>query len=157
MKDLESCISSQFTDLRDIRYHLHSVFIHRGGTSSGHYWVYIYDFKQDCWRKYNDGYVTEVLDPKEEVYAKDSLETRPATPYFLVYIKNELEEQLADAICRDPEDPPPYSQDTVMEDVVASVELEHAEQGNGGGPSPSFPGVEGGWNARGAELPKGGW
>jgi len=129
IKDLETKLDTQFADLRKIKYHLHSVFMHRGGPSSGHYWVYIYDFFQDEWRKYNDGYVTLVSDHKE-VYDKDPLESRPATPYFLVYIRGDMEEQLADAVYRRPDEPPPYTQDTVMEDTFPSVEFDHREYAN---------------------------
>lgn len=143
MKDLETKIDTQFADLRKIRYHLHSVFMHRGGPSSGHYWVYIYDFDRDFWRKYNDGYVTAV-DDDQEIYGKDPLEARPATPYFLVYIRGDLEDQLADAVCRRPlELPPPYIQDVVMEDAASSVKVEHVEHATG---------AVGGWNSRGSDA-----
>lgn len=57
--------------LRDLRekipktvpYRLHSVFVHRGTANSGHYFVFIYDFKRGIWRKYNDKTV-EQADPK---------------------------------------------------------------------------------------------
>lgn len=64
-------------------YRLHSVFIHRGEASHGHYWVYIYDFERDMWRKYNDEEVTDV--PKEEIFQdrKGSNEN----PYMLSYVR----------------------------------------------------------------------
>ena len=54
------------------------------------------------WRKYNDGYVTEVKN-LDEIYVQEP-GPRPATPYFLVYVKDNLKDQLVDAVCRDVSD-----------------------------------------------------
>ena len=113
IKDLTVNINSQFSDMRTMPYRLHSVFIHRGYVSSGHYWIYIYDFPRKLWRKYNDGYVTEVDDTKE-IFERDP-EGRPATPYYLVYVKADSTELLVDSVCREVQISPP-EQDTVMHD-----------------------------------------
>ncbi|KAI9822563.1 MAG: ubiquitin-specific protease ubp2 [Pycnora praestabilis] len=104
IKDLKAQIASQFTDLRKLPYRLHSVFIHRGSVSFGHYWIYIHDFERNLWRKYNDGYVTEVKD-RAEVFEQDSF--HPATPYFLVYVRDSEQVTLVDSVCRDipPQEP----------------------------------------------------
>lgn len=113
--------------------------------------MYIYDFSQKEWRKYNDGYVTLVKDHKE-IYDKE-LGSRPATPYFLVYVRGDVEEQLADAVCRRPVEPPPYTQDVVMEEAIPSVEFEHKENVNGGYASEKIAGAIGGWDSsRSAQL-----
>ena len=115
MKTLTTNISSQFADLRTLPYRLHSVFIHRGMVSSGHYWIYIFDFLRNIWRKYNDGYVTEIKDVAEIYEHEDS--SRPATPYFLVYVKDEIRANLVDAVCRQIIEQHEYgTQDTVMKD-----------------------------------------
>ena len=115
IKTLTENVHSQFADLRNFPYRLHSVFIHRGMVSSGHYWIYIYDFSKEIWRKYNDGYVTEVKDDKEIYDAEES--ARPATPYFLVYVKDNLKSDLVDAVCREIIEPQQESiEDTVMAD-----------------------------------------
>lgn len=80
LKDLNSRIAQQFTDLRKHPYRIHSVFIHRGSVSFGHYWIYIYDFQKGIFRKYNDQYVTAVDDVKE-VFTHTG--TQAPTPYFL--------------------------------------------------------------------------
>ena len=67
------------------------------------------------WRKYNDDYVTEVKDTTE-IFEQDS-ETRPATPYFLVYIKDEWKDQLVDPVCRDIVEAPHDSPDAEMRDI----------------------------------------
>ena len=116
IKTLETSINSQFSDLRNIPYRLQSVFIHRGYVSSGHYWIYIRDFETNVWRKYNDGYVTEVEDTKE--IFEQEVSDRPATSYFVVYVKDELKDQLVNPICRDILEQPPESRDIIMEDAL---------------------------------------
>ncbi len=117
MKTLVTSINSQFNDLRKLPYRLQSVFIHRGYVNSGHYWIYIRDFEANIWRKYNDGYVTELKDTKE--IFEQELSERPATSYFVVYVKDELKDQLVNPVCRDIVEPPLETQDAVMEDAVA--------------------------------------
>ncbi|KAL9124680.1 MAG: hypothetical protein Q9217_006011 [Psora testacea] len=117
IRDLTASISSQFNDLREIPYQLAAVFIHRGTSNAGHYWIYIYDFDAKIWRKYNDEKVTKVKDIIEIFGA--STEQRPATPYFLVYVKDEWKEKLVEPLCRDVVEPPPEEhKDTIMEDYV---------------------------------------
>jgi ubiquitin carboxyl-terminal hydrolase 25/28 len=82
IKDLESRINQQFTDLRKYGYRIHSVFIHRGSVTFGHYWIYIYDFQKRLFRKYNDQYISEVVD-ESEVFRHSDTDQQPPTPYFL--------------------------------------------------------------------------
>ena len=113
--------------------------------SSGHYWIYIYDFAKSLWRKYNDGYVTEVKDTKEIYEAEQT--TRPATPYFLVYVRDEQKDKLVDAVCRDTIDiPPATSQDTVMvdDDAGSAALYEWAGEGE----VATIPEAAGGWDTR---------
>ena len=77
------------------------------------------------WRKYNDGYVTEIADTSE-IFVQEPGD-RPATPYFLVYIKDEEKEALVDAVCREPVELPQQVQDTVMEDCSPILELPATE------------------------------
>lgn len=67
------------------------------------------------WRKYNDGYVTEVKDTTE-IFERDP-ETRPATPYFLVYIKDEFKDELVDPVCREIVETPHHTPDAEMIDI----------------------------------------
>ncbi|KAI9773334.1 MAG: ubiquitin-specific protease ubp2 [Geoglossum simile] len=98
IEDLQMRLNEQFSGLRERAYRLHSVFIHRGTVSFGHYWIYIYDFQRNIWRKYNDGYVTEVTD-ETEVFEQEA--NNPATPYFLIYVQDQYRDELVDAVCRD--------------------------------------------------------
>ena len=53
-------------DLQKHPYQLHSICVHDGNATSGHYYSLIYDRFQKKWRKYNDIRVTEVT--KEDVF-----------------------------------------------------------------------------------------
>ncbi|KAI9717372.1 MAG: hypothetical protein M1812_004724 [Candelaria pacifica] len=120
---LNTSITSQFTDLRALSYRLHSVFIHRGSVSFGHYWIYIYDFKKDIWRKYNDSYVTEVKN-RREVFEQEAV--NPATPYFLVYVRETDIDRLVEPVCRELEpepqwDAPPLADSADQMEVIEGV------------------------------------
>lgn len=81
-------INNQFIKYKEVCYDIFAIFIHRGEASYGHYWIYIKDpHNKNIFRKYNDEIVTEV--PSSEVF--NFLETNTATPYYIVYVKDELE------------------------------------------------------------------
>lgn len=143
IRKLTTNIASQFNDLRNIPYRLQSVFIHRGSVDAGHYWIYIYDFRQKIWRKYNDGYVTEIKDTTE-IFVQEST-NRPATSYFLVYVKDDLKEKLVNPICREISNTPGDPEDTVMEDAVvgAPIALSSKTETGADGWNPTNP--EGYW------------
>lgn len=92
-------IGSQFSEYQKLPYRLYAVFMHHGSVSFGHYWIYIYDFRNDVWRKYNDEYVTEVQN-LDEIF-KNNQPSNPPTPYFLVYINEQMKDRLVDPVCRD--------------------------------------------------------
>lgn len=129
-------ITSNFTDMRRYPYRLHAAFFHRGTQGYGHYWVYIYDFKQELWRKYNDGYVTRV-ENTNEIFARppDSefkTYSGPANPYLLIYIKDGEQDKLAESVHRDivypaPAEPPPQKSQ-MMELPPASMDVEMNNQ-----------------------------
>ncbi|KAI9743337.1 MAG: ubiquitin-specific protease ubp2 [Claussenomyces sp. TS43310] len=99
---LKKRLQDQFTDMRAHRYRLQAVFMHRGSSSYGHYWIYIYDFERDIWREYNDEYVSVVHDRKQ-IFEQT---TGGATPYYLVYVRDEDKDDLVDAVCREVADSP---------------------------------------------------
>lgn len=90
LQDLERKVACQFDNFKKMGYSLFAVFIHRGEASYGHYWIYIKDPKSNVYRKYNDEIISEVL--PEEIF--NFKEGNTATPYFLVYVKEGLEEQV---------------------------------------------------------------
>jgi ubiquitin carboxyl-terminal hydrolase 25/28 len=97
-RDLSTMIESQFADLRHLPYRLYAVFIHHGSVEFGHYYIYIFDFKKEVWRKYNDNEVTEVRNTAEIFENQDR--QNPPTPYFLVYVHEGKKDLLADPVCR---------------------------------------------------------
>lgn len=97
IKELEDKISSQFSSYQNVGYSLFAIFIHRGEASYGHYWVYIKDPHKNVYRKYNDDNVTEV--PASEVL--NFTETNTATPYYVVYVKDNLEKDYIEPLKRE--------------------------------------------------------
>lgn len=130
IKDLTSNISSQFVDLRGLPYRLQSVFIHVGSATFGHYWIYIRDFERDVWRKYNDESVSAVTD-LSQIFDQDPSD-RPPTPYFLVYVKDDLKDRLVDPVCRDvpeqiPQELPQLQAVDNSDDLINDIVLNDAE------------------------------
>lgn len=103
-RDVFQKADTNFTDLRKQAYRLHAAFFHRGTGMSGHYWIYIYDFKKEIWRKYNDGYVTEIKDTNEIFRAPAEAEVNtwsgPPNPYFLVYVRDSIKDKLVESVHR---------------------------------------------------------
>ncbi|CAG8550036.1 2207_t:CDS:2, partial [Paraglomus occultum] len=89
-------LQSQFRDLRECAYRIHAVFVHSGQASFGHYWVYIYDFENERWLKYNDSYVSEVRE--SEVFADTTGST--ANPYCMVYVRAKDAKEIVNTVCR---------------------------------------------------------
>ncbi|GEQ72194.1 hypothetical protein JCM33374_g5880 [Metschnikowia sp. JCM 33374] len=96
IENLQQKITNQFKSYKKFGYTLFAVFIHRGEASYGHYWIYIKDPKRNIYRKYNDDSVTEV--PASEVF--NFTETNTATPYYMVFVKEELTEQYIEPLKR---------------------------------------------------------
>jgi ubiquitin carboxyl-terminal hydrolase 25/28 len=111
LRDLSQQIESNFTDMRKHPYCLHAAFFHRGTDASGHYWVYIFDFKKEIWRKYNDGYVTEVKDTNEIFRAPADADKNtysgPPNPYVLIYVRSDIKDRLVESVHREIVHPPP--------------------------------------------------
>lgn len=116
-------ISSQFADLRNHPYRLQSVIIHRGTAQHGHYWVYIHDFAKQKWRKYNDEDIDEVRNPQKVIFEDTDTTTglNPDTSYFLIYVKEDLVDQLCEAVRREPVTP-----ESVLEPLGADSEMKES-------------------------------
>ncbi|KAL9000857.1 MAG: hypothetical protein Q9169_000612 [Polycauliona sp. 2 TL-2023] len=118
IKDMTARIRRQFLHQRKLPYRLQSAFIHRGTATSGHYWIYIRDFKQDFWREYNDETVSEVT-RVSQIFDEDKNPGRPATPYFLVYVRDDRKDEYVDPVCRDVREQPE------MQDVAVNGIVDH--------------------------------
>jgi ubiquitin carboxyl-terminal hydrolase 25/28 len=87
--ELKERLDSNVDAMKEIHYRLHAVICHSGGLSSGHYWVWIYDFDIGVWRKYNDAAVTKQADTTEVLrHLSNSSE-----PYYLCYVRDEDKEK----------------------------------------------------------------
>lgn len=99
MDKLERQIDAVFENCKDHPYRLHAIFMHAGSHRGGHYWIYIYDFQNNIWRKYNDETVTE---ESEEMILKRIQQDRPPTSTGIVYVRNDVTDY-TEAVCRQPE------------------------------------------------------
>ncbi|KAL1602675.1 ubiquitin-specific protease ubp2 [Paraconiothyrium brasiliense] len=99
MDKLETHIDSVFKDCQDHPYRLHAIFMHAGSSSGGHYWIYIYDFQHDIWRKYNDETVTL---ESEETILKRVQQDRPPTSTGIVYVRDDVAIEYTEAVHRKP-------------------------------------------------------
>lgn len=116
MDKLEKDIDSVFENCRDHPYRLHAIFMHAGSHSGGHYWIYIYDFQNGIWRKYNDETVT--TETEENILSKVDREN-PPTSTGIVYVREDVVNKYTEAVCRKPEATPEANtrQDVEMQDV----------------------------------------
>ena len=62
-----------------------AVWIHSGVATTGHYWAYLRDFKDNKWRKFNDVFVSDV---DEKTVFEDAVggPNSSVSAYFLVRI-----------------------------------------------------------------------
>lgn len=97
IRSIKQKLTEQFTDLTQYEYKLQTVFIHRGETGGGHYWIYLYDFEKDIWREYNDDHVSIVSD-RNRIFNHDP---QAGTPYYLAYIRSADKQDLVDAVVRE--------------------------------------------------------
>jgi ubiquitin carboxyl-terminal hydrolase 25/28 len=103
---LEKKLKAQFEDLKNFKYRLAAVFIHRGSSAYGHYWIYIRDFSNNTWRKYNDETVEQWTD-LSTIYEAKTWEH--GTPTYAVYVAEDKLNHYIDPVCRDPEPEPEFS------------------------------------------------
>jgi ubiquitin carboxyl-terminal hydrolase 25/28 len=100
MTTLESDIDTVFKQYHDHGYRLHAIFVHRGGTGSGHYLIYIKDFQNDMWREYNDETVKAYT--TEDIFKLGS-GALAAGSTGIVFVKESAINTLTEAVCRQPD------------------------------------------------------
>ena len=112
-----------FDGMQQYVYRLHAVVCHAGTTAAaGHYWVWIYDFEENVWRKYND--TTVSVHPAEEVF--EQLNNR-GEPYYVAYVRAENVKDLVSIPRRQFVGPPVVSSDeptTVHAEMVDRMDLD---------------------------------
>lgn len=127
-------LENYYNGLKSNPYRLHAVICHRGSLRSGHYWVWIYDFEQNVWRKYNDANV-EVKHSTDEVLKTLS---SSGEPYFLCYVRNEDKEEYVDVPRR--RRPAPSSDDPLQpEDADGDAQLINSDAVKTPGPTSELP------------------
>ncbi|KAF2717641.1 cysteine proteinase [Polychaeton citri CBS 116435] len=118
IKQIEQNLDGAWTDLKSYKYRLHAVFVHRGSTGSGHYWVYIHDFKNDIWRCYNDETVTAERNLAKIMKTSNSVD---GTPTYASYVRDEAKDQVIEPLCRRPlntVDETPEGHDNIMANAL---------------------------------------
>ena len=87
VKELEAKIKAAYAikEMQKMPYDLHSICVHDGNATSGHYYTYIFDHCQKKWRKYNDIKVTDVTE--EDVFKESLGGNSWKTAYWLVYVQ----------------------------------------------------------------------
>ncbi|KAH7322846.1 ubiquitin carboxyl-terminal hydrolase [Stachybotrys elegans] len=81
----EQVLATHLESQKSVSYRLHAVICHRGHLTSGHYWVWIHDFEDNVWRKYNDANVEENKDTAEVL---KTLSTS-GEPYYVCYVRDD--------------------------------------------------------------------
>ncbi|KAI9654888.1 MAG: ubiquitin-specific protease ubp2 [Alyxoria varia] len=102
IEELERAKSQLFPNQGLLKYRLHAVFVHRGDSIRGHWFIYINDPEHNVWRQYNDETVTTVMDTKA-IFEPDS--SLHGTSAFVVYIHDLARNEIIDTVRREPEDP----------------------------------------------------
>ena len=100
MTQLETEIDTVFKQYQDHGYRLHAIFVHRGGTGSGHYLIYIKDFQNNTWREYND----ETVKPysEQDIFGTGS-GSLAAGSTGIVFVKENQVDMLTEAVFRKPD------------------------------------------------------
>lgn len=82
-----------FNGMKNHKYCLHAMICHGGGMNAGHYWVWVRDFKNQIWYKYNDSQVTKDSRDSQQVISEvnDS-----GDPYYVAYVRDELKDDLVE-------------------------------------------------------------
>ncbi|KAI0517830.1 hypothetical protein F5B22DRAFT_635692 [Xylaria bambusicola] len=82
-----------FDSMKQHKFQLHAIICHGGGMSAGHYWVWVRDFKNQVWYKYNDSLVTK--DERDSEQVVDEL-NNSGDPYYVAYVRDELKDSLVE-------------------------------------------------------------
>ncbi|KAI0965561.1 hypothetical protein F4678DRAFT_476557 [Xylaria arbuscula] len=105
-----------FDSLKQHKFLLHAMICHGGGMNAGHYWVWIRDFKNQVWYKYNDSLVTK--DPRDSQQVIDEL-NNSGDPYYVAYVRDELKDDLVEV----PQRAQAGDDDTNMTSVSEELEV----------------------------------
>ncbi|KAI0474202.1 hypothetical protein F4859DRAFT_514743 [Xylaria cf. heliscus] len=93
LNELRREAADAFNSIEQHKYYLHAVICHGGGMNAGHYWVWVRDFRNQVWYKYNDNLVTK--DSRHTQRVIDELNTS-GDPYYVAYVRDELKDNLVE-------------------------------------------------------------
>jgi len=128
--DLTSLVHDSSQSL-DYSYRLHSVVVHRGQPSSGHYYAFIWNNKLSHWLKFNDTKVS-IVDEKEAIESNfggkykthivntlgtavlQKVKENNASAYMLIYIKSDKYDEIQK----------PFDNSEIPKELVARFEKE---------------------------------
>ena len=105
LEELSRKMKAQFSQLKSAPYRLYALCMHRGNPGFGHYWVYIHDFANGIWRKYNDERVEIVDDPDMEIFQPSKESSPIPTPHYIIYVRDEIKNRIVEPLCRSPTQP----------------------------------------------------
>ncbi|KAI0432425.1 cysteine proteinase [Xylaria sp. FL1042] len=105
-----------FDSMKRHKFLLHAMICHSGGMNAGHYWVWIRDFKNQVWYKYNDSLVTK--DSRDSQQVIDEL-NNSGDPYYVAYVRDELKNSLVEV----PQRAQPGDNDVHMSNVSEELEV----------------------------------
>ncbi|KAI1277884.1 hypothetical protein F5Y07DRAFT_76907 [Xylaria sp. FL0933] len=105
-----------FDSMKRHKFLLHAMICHSGGMNAGHYWVWIRDFKNQVWYKYNDNLVTK--DSRDSQQVIDEL-NNSGDPYYVAYVRDELKDSLVEV----PQRAQPGDDDIQMSNVSEDLEV----------------------------------
>ncbi|KAL9094849.1 MAG: hypothetical protein Q9165_002798 [Trypethelium subeluteriae] len=102
LEELSRKMNTQFLRWQKAPYRLYALCMHRGNPGFGHYWVYIHDFANGIWRKYNDERVEKVNDPDVEIFQPSKESSPIPTPHYVIYIRDDIKDLIVEPVCRSP-------------------------------------------------------
>jgi ubiquitin carboxyl-terminal hydrolase 25/28 len=85
LKTLEQRLETLHEGMKAHPYRLHAAICHQGHLMSGHYWVWIHDFQDNVWRRYNDSTVTVHSDTAEVL----KILSTGGEPYYICYVRDD--------------------------------------------------------------------
>lgn len=122
-----------FAEDRQLPYRLHAVFMHRSGQAridGGHWFIYIYDTKTTLWRRYNDETISKIVDPKPFLDPVKERAREEGTSSFVVYVREDLADQLVQTVHREPEAEMQESGHTEVRQEMGPPNIEVSEWDN---------------------------
>ncbi|KAJ2992138.1 hypothetical protein NUW58_g2271 [Xylaria curta] len=126
ISDLKREEANAFSSMKQHKYCLHAMICHGGGMHAGHYWVWVRDFKNQVWYKYNDSLVTK--DSRDSQQVIDEL-NNSGDPYYVAYVRDELKDDLVEVPQRAQSGEDDYTMNVAEElEIIDSIAIDTPPQ-----------------------------